>query len=174
MGRPAKCRICGKRGNTDEMYKVVTGSTRKVNTYYCSEEEWQAEQERKRKFKMDKDKVYYLICDMFGYEIQNQKLFDEWALWNKLKSNAMIYRYIRENEDYLQEVCDRQYDNEHGRIMYFSAILKNKLHDFKPKAAEPVKREQKVVIDTSFELFEPTINVQTEKMILEDVEDDLI
>jgi len=174
MGRPAKCRICGKRGNTDEMYKVVTGSTRKVNTYYCSEEEWQAEQERKRKFKEDRDRVYYLICDMFGYEIQNTRLFDELTKWNKLKSNEVIYRYIRENEDYLQKICDRQYDDENQKIMYFSAVLKNSLYDFKPNAAEPVKREQKVVIDTSFELFEPTINVQIEKMILEDVEDDLI
>lgn len=164
----AKCRICGKKGNTDEMYKVVTGINRKVNTYYCSEEEWIAEQERKRKFKEDKDRVYYLICDMFGYEIQNGKLFDEWALWNKLKPNKIIYQYIRENEDYLQQICDKQYDNEHRRIMYFSAILKNELYDFKPKAK---KKEDKPKVSVDETIYEAPTKTHNKRRSLEDLED---
>ena len=148
MARTAKCQICGKVGNTNEMYKIVTGVTTKTNKYYCSQEEWQAEQDRKKKFQEDKDKVYYLICDMFGYEIQNTKFFDEWAKWNKLKSNEIIYKYLRENEDYLQGMCDKSYNNEHNRIMYFSAILKNSLKDFTPKLVnEEVKAQPKVVIE---------------------------
>lgn len=170
MGRPAKCRICGKKGNTDEMYKVVTGITTKINHYYCSQEEWQAEQDRKKKFQEDKDKVYYLICNMFGYEIQNTRLFDEWAKWNKLKANEVIYQYIRENEDYLRKICDKQYDDENQKIRYFSAVLKNSLYDFKPKTTEK-EVEPKVNVDET--IYESPTHSLNKRRSLADLEDEL-
>jgi hypothetical protein len=156
---------------------LVEANQKTRNKYYCSFEEYQAEQnkilqlerdledkkqqrqqerenkklQRQReaeemlKCKQDKDKVYYLICDMFGYEIQNTKFFGEWALWNKLKSNDIIYKYLRENEEYLQQVCDKSFDTEYQRIRYFSAVLKNSLRDYQPKTeiktevVEPIK-----------------------------------
>lgn len=175
MGRPVKCRICGKTLNKDLAYRAVTigpKSGKEVIKYCCSEQEWQAEENRKKKFQEDKDRVYYLICDIFGYEIQNTRLFDEWAKWNKLKSNEVIYQYIRENEDYLRKICDKQYDDENGRIRYFSAILKNSLYDFKPKVVNEEKKVQpKVVIEEV--IYEAPARSLNKRRSLADLEDEL-
>ena len=140
------CQICRRKIERDAAYKRVVGKT---NKYYCSEQEWKAEEDKKNKLAEDRNKVYFLICDMFGYEIQNTKFFSEWVLWNKLKSDEIIYKYLRENETYLQQVCDKSYNNEYNRIMYFSAILKNSLRDFKPKVE--VVEKPKVVVEENYE-----------------------
>ena len=168
----AKCKICGVELDTKTAYKVTDKNGK--NKYFCSATEFEAEETRKKKVAEDKDRVYNLICDMFGYEIVNTQFFAEWTLWNKLKSNEIIYKYLRENEDYLQQICDRSFNTEYQKIRYFSAVLKNSLKDYKPKAVEAEK--PKVVVDSSFELFEPTIEKipQVEEQILYDVEDDLL
>ena len=148
----AKCKICGSNLDTKTAYKVITASAKtgkEMTKYYCSKEEWQAEEDRKNKVTEDRNRVYFLICDMFGYEIQNTKFFAEWVLWNKLKSDEIIYKYLRENETYLQQICDKPYNSEYGRIMYFSAILKNSLRDFKPKVK--VVEKPKVVVEEHYE-----------------------
>ena len=134
----AKCRICGRQLDTNTAYKVVDKNGK--NKYYCSQDEFEAEEVRKKKAKEDKDKVYRLICDLFGYEIQNSQLFAEWKLWNKLKSNEIIYKYLVENKEYLQQICNKPFEGEYQRIRYFSAVLKNSLRDFKPKieVAKPI------------------------------------
>jgi hypothetical protein len=158
------CQICRKKIERDAAYKRVVG---KVNKYYCSADEFEAEEARKKKYKEDKDKVYYLICDMFGYDIQNTKFFDEWALWNKLQSNEIIYKYLRENEDYLQQICDRSFDTEYQKIRYFSAILKNSLRDFVPKVK--VMEKPKVVVEET--IYETPTHSLNKRRSLEDLED---
>lgn len=168
----AKCKICGTELDTKTAYKITDKNGK--NKYFCSATEFEAEEARKKKAAEDKDKVYNLICDMFGYEIVNTQFFAEWTLWNKLKSNEIIYKYLRENEDYLQQICDRSFGSEYQKIRYFSAVLKNSLRDFAPKVE--VVEKPKVVVDNSFEFFEPTIErtPQAEEQVLYDVEDDLI
>ena len=163
------CQICKNKIERDTAYKITKIGLlngKKTNFYYCSETEWQEEEERKNKAKEDKDRVYYLICDMFGYEIQNTKFFDEWAHWNKLKSNEIIYKYLRENETYLQQVCDKSYDNEYQKIRYFSAILKNSLRDYVPKVE--VVEKPKVVVEEHYE----TKYKSKTRRALEDFEED--
>ena len=158
------CQICKKKIEKDTAYKRVVG---KANKYYCSEQEWQAEEDKKKKAAEDKNKVYNLICDMFGYEIVNTQFFAEWTLWNKLKSNEIIYKYLRENEDYLQQICDRSFNSEYQKIRYFSAVLKNSLKDFKPKV-EVVEKPKVVVEETIYEAPTHTLN---KRRSLEDLED---
>lgn len=168
---PVTCQVCRKKIEKDTAYKItVVGpkSGKITHKYYCSEQEWLAEEARKKKYKEDKNKVYYLISDMFGYEIQNSKFFDEWAKWNKLKSNEDIYKYIRENEDYLQDACDKSFNSEAQKIMYFSAILKNSLRDFKPTPKVEVVEKPKVVIEEHYE----TKYKAKGRQALEDLEED--
>ena len=165
-----KCRICEKRIDRDTAYKITKISQKngkKTNLYFCSEAEWQAEEDRKKKYQEDKDMVYYFICDMFGYEIQNTKLFDEWACWNKLKSNEVIYKYLRDNESYLRQICDKSFDSEHQKIRYFSAVLKNSLRDYVQKA-EAAEQPKVVVEETMYEAPTQTLN---KRRSLEDLED---
>ena len=166
------CQICKKKIEKDTAYKaIIIGprSGKPTTKYCCSENEWIEEENRKKKYKEDKDRVYYLICDMFGYEIVNTKFFDEWALWNKLQSNENIYKYLRENEDYLQEICDRSFDGEYNKIRYFSAVLKNSLRDFKPKVeVTQVEKPKEIVTE---EYYETRYKSKTRRA-LEDLEED--
>ena len=133
----AKCQICKTPLDTNTAYKVVDKNGK--NKYYCSQTEYDAEEARKKKAKEDKDKVYRLICDLFGYAIQNTQLFAEWRLWNKLKSDEIIHKYLVENKQYLQQICNKPFEGEYQKIRYFSAVLKNSLRDFKPRVVE-IKR----------------------------------
>lgn len=163
------CRICKKKIEKDAAYKIVHYTPSKPegeNRYFCSKEEYDAEENRKKKAAEDKDKVYYLICDMFEYEIQNTKFFDEWVLWQKLKSNEIIYKYLRENEAYLRQICNKPFDNEYQKIRYFSAILKNSLRDFKPKV-----EVEKVQPRITEEHCETKYKIKT-RQSLEDLEED--
>ena len=174
MGRMAKCRVCGAKLDTTTAYKVIICDTndREKRFYYCSKEEYEADEARKKKEAADKDKVYRLICDILGRkEVVNTALWKEKAVWNKVCTDEVIAQYLEENKDYLTGAISRLDDVEFNRIRYLSAILKNKLGDYKPK----VEEERKPVESNSdFELFEPTVVKQNNQSdcIVEDEEDD--
>jgi YHS domain-containing protein len=127
----AKCRICGEPLDTNTAYKVVVNNKK---AYYCSQEEFEADQTKKKKVAEDKDKVYRLVCDIIGRkEITNTALFAEWKIWNKVADNEIIGKYLDENKEYLCGVAAKLEDKEFNRIRYLSAILKNKLGDYRPK-----------------------------------------
>lgn len=176
MGRMAKCRVCGAKLDTTTAYKVIIYDTndREKRFYYCSKEEYEADEARKKKEAADKDKVYRLICDIIGRkEIINSILWKEKSVWNKVCADEIIAQYLEENKDYLTGAISKLDDIEFNRIRYLSAILKNKLGDYRPK----VEEERKPVESNSdFELFEPTVVKQNNQsdFILEDVEDDLL
>jgi hypothetical protein len=165
------CQICRKKIERDTAYKRVIGN---VNKYYCSKQEWQTEEDKKKRAAEDKEKAYRLVCDVMGEkEIINTALWKEWQVWNKVADNEKIAKYLEENREYLTSVMMRLGSSEYARIRYLSAIIRDKIKALVPKAkVEEVPR----VVDTSFELFEPTIekNPQVEEQVLYDVEDDLL
>lgn len=169
----AKCKICGTELDTNTAYKVTDKNGK--NKYFCSAVELEAEEERKKKAQEEKDKVYRLICDIMGEkEIISTALFKEWQVWNKVADNAKIGDYLAENRDYLVSVIARLGSSEYARIRYLSAIIRDKIKAFVPKVE--VIEKPKVVVESSFEFFEPTIEKQSEpkEQVLYDVEDDLL
>ena len=121
------------------------------------------------KYKKTKDKVYYLICEIIGRkEIIHGLLWKEWAIWNKVATNEVIGQYLEENKNYLCSVMSKIADNEVTRIKYFSAILKNKLGDYKPAKNEIKKPQPK--IDAIF--YEPIPTNNNKRRSLADLEDD--
>lgn len=165
----AKCQICKTPLDTNTAYKIVDKNDK--NKYFCSQAEYEAEEARKKKAKEDKDKVYRLICDLFGYEIQNTQIFAEWNLWNKLKSNEIIYKYLVENKEYLQQICNKPFEGEYQKIRYFSAVLKNSLRDFKPKVEVVEKPQIKVEIDET--IYESPTHSLNKRRSLADLEDEI-
>lgn len=132
----AKCRICGESLDIKTAYLVITldKNKKEKKAYYCSKEEFEKEEAKKKKAADDKDKVYYLICDIIGRkEILNSALWKEKAIWNKVSTDEVIGKYLEENKEYLSNLIGRLDDVEYNRIRYLSAILKNKLGDYKPK-----------------------------------------
>jgi hypothetical protein len=129
MARTAKCRICGKVLNTNEAFKIEG----KPAKYFCSEAEYKAEEERKKKAAEDKDRVYRLICDIMGeQEIISTALYKEWAIWNKVADNAKIACYLEENQAMLTASIARLTSTEYAKIRYISTIIRDKIKAFKP------------------------------------------
>ena len=128
----AKCKVCGDPLDTKTAYLVVTNGKK---AYYCSREEHEKNEAEKKKAYEDKDKVYRLICDIIERkEITNTALFAEWKVWNKVADNEKIGAYLDENKDFLCKTIAKLEDKEFNRIRYLSAILKNKLGDYKVKS----------------------------------------
>lgn len=142
MARTAKCRICGAQLSTDTAFKVDG----KPPKYFCSETEFRAEEERKKKVAEDKDRVYTLICRIIGREtIINTSLWAEWKCWSTVADDAKIGQFLTENEEYLTSMIGKLANAEFPRIRYLSTVLKNRLGDYKPRAVEEVKARPRVV-----------------------------
>lgn len=160
-----KCRICGKSLATGSAYLVITNGKK---AFYCSQEEFEADKAKKEKEAADKDKVYRLICDIIGRkEIVNTILWKEKAIWNKVRTDEVIAQYLEENKDYLTGAIARLDDVEYNRIRYLSAILKNKLGDYKPKA----KKVETTTIAIPDEHYETKFKPKVRKA-LDDFEED--
>ena len=158
------CQICKKKIERDTAYKRVVG---KANKYYCSEQEWQIEEDKKKKAAEDKKRVYRLICDIMGEkEIINTALWKEKTEWNKVFSDEFIAKYLQENKDYLTSAIARLDSSQFAKIRYLSAILKNSLGDFKPKVIEVEK--PKVVVEEHYQ----TKYKSRSRVALEDLEED--
>jgi hypothetical protein len=137
------CKICKKKIERDTAYKRVVG---KINKYYCSEQEWKKEEDKKKKVAEDKERVYRLICDIMSEkEILNTALWKEKTEWNKAFSDEFIAKYVAEKKDYLSSAIARLSGTEYAKIRYISAVLKNSLRDFKPKVE--VVEKPKVVVE---------------------------
>ncbi len=163
----AKCKICGTELDTKIAYKVTDKNGK--NKYFCSASEFEAEEERKKKAQEDKDRVYRLICDIMGEkEIINTALFKEWQVWNKVADNAKITKYLEENKDYLTSVIARLGSSEYARIRYLSAIIRDKIKAFVPKA-EVVEKPKVIVEETIYEAPTQSLNKRRSLADLEDM-----
>ena len=169
-----KCMICKASLDTTSAYKVDiivnkrTGEKELTHKYCCSEAEYLAEEERKKKAQEDKDRVYYLICDIMGeQEIINSALFKEWQVWNKVADNAKIGDYLAENRDYLTSVIARLSSSEYARIRYLSTIIRDKIKAFVPK--EAVAEKPKIAVDET--IYEAPTQSLNKRRSLADLED---
>lgn len=169
MARRAKCKICGKELDTSLAFKIES----KPPKYFCSKEEYEAEEERKKKAAEDKDRAYTLICRIIGREtIINTSLWAEWKIWSSVANDATIGQFLAENEEYLTSTIGRLVDAEFPRIRYLSTVLKNRLGDYKPKLVnDVVKIEPKVVIDEV--VYETPTHSLNKRRSLADLEDEL-
>ena len=160
-----KCRICGTPHDTKDAYKVVVNNK---NQYYCSQEEYKKDLERKKKAAEDKDRVYRLVCDiMCEKDIINTALYKEWQVWNKVANNEKIAKYLEENEEYLTSVMTRLGSSEYARIRYLSAIIRDKIKGFVPKVVEAEK--PKIVVEEI--IYETPTYTLNKRRSLEDLED---
>lgn len=134
-GLMVTCAACGEKIDRNTAFKIT--NDKGVNTYYCSQSEFEAEEERKRQAATNKNRVYRLICDITGEkEIINTALWKEWQIWNKVADNKKIGDYLSENKEYLISVISRIDQTEFAKIRYLSAIIKNKIKEFQSNQKE--------------------------------------
>lgn len=160
------CKICKTKVDRDSCYKrVVNGK----NWYCCSETEYLDYEATKAKEAADKDNVYKLVCKIIGRDqIINSILWKEKAVWNSVKPDEIIGKYLEENKEYLISAISRLEDKEFNRIRYLSTIIKNNLGDFKPKVEEQVVVVPQNIAETMYEIRNTNKN---KRVALEDLED---
>ena len=163
----AKCKICGSNLDTKTAYKVTDKNGKPK--YFCNQSEFETEEARKKKVQEDKDRVYYLICDIMGVnEILNTALWKEKMEWNKAFSDEIIAKYLEENKEHLVSMIARLDSSEYAKIRYLSTILKNSLRDFKPKVAK-VEKPKVVVEEVLYEAPAQSLNKRRSLADLEDM-----
>lgn len=164
-----KCKICGNSLDTKTAYKVTDKNGK--NKYFCSQSEFEAEEERKKKAQEDKSRVYHLVCDIMGEkEVISTALYKEWAIWNKVADDAKIAKYLEENKDYLSSVVGRLQSSEYARIRYLSTIIRDKIKAFKPKVqVVEVSEKPTPTIDVTF--YEEASQSLNKRRSLADLED---
>lgn len=128
------------------------------------------EKERKAKRKAEKDKVYWLICEIIGRNpIINPMLYKEWKIWNKVASNKIIGQCLEDNKAFLLNKMATFDDVEYQRILYVSSVLKHKLGDYSKRAKDMQVTPIKKVEET---FYEPIATNNNKRRSLADLEDD--
>ena len=164
-----KCQICKTELDSKTSFKVTDKNGK--NKYFCSKEEYEAEEQRKKKVAEDKDRVYRLICDIMGEpEIINTILFKEWQIWLKVADNEKIGKYLEENKEYLTSVIARLQSSEFAKIRYLSTIIKDKIKGFVPR----VEADKPRIVEVDMTMYDATpSNTRNNRRSLADLEDEI-
>lgn len=119
-----KCKGCGQKIDRDKAYKMVINEK---NNYYCNETEYNNIILTQK----IRNGILETINDIFGYKIINTLLYKELKEVYQVYTYSLVYDYLIENKVKLSKLMNKDFNNEYGRIRYFSTILKNNLNDFK-------------------------------------------
>ena len=133
------CRACGKKIDKKIAVAVPRGKT---TWNYCPAHVG---------MKSPKDQMYDLVFEIFGRTVTHTVLFKELDAIAKIYTYEKITAYLEENKEYLEDVIyGKSYSSEFAQIRYFSAIIKNSIHEFEIKDFKPViKKEVEIEMDIS-------------------------
>lgn len=131
------CKSCKKKVDRDSAYKIVIGGK---NQYYCSEKEYVDEAAEKKA----KAEVLQLCTEIMG-NTTNTILFKDMTEISKVYSYVTIAGYLKNNKDVLQGFMNKNFNNEYGKIRYFTTIIKNNIGDYVPE----VKNELNIEMETT-------------------------
>jgi hypothetical protein len=138
-----KCKCHGYKIERDTAYKInINGK----NEYYCNEKEYLKIIEEKR----SRVESLNLINEIFGYIVTNTILFKELTDISNIYTYKKIYYYIKENKYNLEKFMNKDFNNEYGKIKYFTTILKNNLHDIKIIEKEIIKQIDAEIIENIY------------------------
>lgn len=128
-----KCRKCGAVLDKKNAFAVKTG---KRNSYYCNEEEYRDSKKTSEISKESKeliDSINKKVFEIFGYYINNRAYYSNMSNLYKKHKHQDVLDCIIENEQLFNQVMQKDFDTEYGKIRYFVVVLENKLLEHKPK-----------------------------------------
>ena len=164
-----KCRYDKKQLDTKEAYKVVI---KDKNTYWCSEScynRYKEDQEKQASINSEYDEIFDITKRIFGYEFAGYSLLKrEVNTWETLTTRQKIIAYLKENENWLNSIMSKEFNNDYSRVRYYSTIIASKLHDYKPKT-EASERPKIVVEETVYEAPTQSLNKRRSLADLEDM-----
>ena len=132
MGRLCKCRICGKKLNVNDAYKVVKN---KINMYYCNQEEYESWLLKKeRQIELEKS-IGNAIESTIGTIFNN-------GTWGEVRKTLAFLKQddysLEQIEEYLWAISDeirhilvnKWFQNEFLKIKYYLAIIRNHIDEY--------------------------------------------
>ena len=129
MGRKVKCKICSQQIDTDNAYcitKINENTGKKTNSYYCSEEEYLEDKEKKELWLENMRIIDYII----GYTCISKIKANELKDIESAYSRKQLYNCLINNADEIKRYLDEKgiYE-EYGKLAYIFACVKNKIKD---------------------------------------------
>lgn len=144
-----KCRICKKSIKKNNAYCIQhevhkrDGTISHTPYYYCSENEYVNYLRKKTEQEQARADVWNFIRIFFG-DSQNTALFREEKLWG---DPIKVSEFIKNNKYKFNIINNKTFDSEYGKIMYFSAIIKNNINDFLNKPQEQQIESESVSVE---------------------------
>lgn len=132
-----KCKCHGEKHERNDLFKVVVNNK---NEYYCSENDY-ITIKKEKDYKAD---IYSTINEIFGYKVINTLLFKEISNIATTTSYEKLHNYINYNKEMLNKIMSgKTFNNEVGKIRYFSTIIKNNIIDYVKQDDEQLSLEPK-------------------------------
>lgn len=124
-----KCKICGNKIERDTAYKIVKEQkTKKVNLYYCSEDEYNKQQEEIKQ----RDKCYETIKDILGISLVTPEMIKQLKIVRENYDYPVIIKTFKFKEDDIRwAVNNKDFTNTYSKFRYILAIILNNIEDVK-------------------------------------------
>ena len=137
-----KCHIDNKV-DRDTAFKIKVNG---LNEYYCSEQDYLIIKEAKESRKILLDK----INDVFGYSVTNTILYKEIKELLISNSYTKLNSYINDNFQMLQKYMSKPFNNEYGKIKYFTTIIRNNIRDYIMSKPETARQSDAEIIGVRY------------------------
>lgn len=165
----AKCRYDKKPVDTKTAFKVVI---KDKNTYWCCEECYNLylqDKAQQDKITAEYDEIFELTKQIFGYEFTGYSLLKrEINTWEKIGTREKIIAYLKENKNWLSDVMSKNFASDYNRVRYYSAVISNKLHDYRSRV-EAAEKPKIVVEETIYDAPAQSLNKRRSLADLEDM-----
>ena len=138
-----KCKCHSEKIDRGTAFKVIINNK---NEYYCTEEDYLRIQNDKETRKNLLDK----INNIFGYVITNTILYKELSEITKVHSYSKINSYVNENSQMLEKYMGKSFNNEYGKIKYFTTIIKNNIKDYIMTTPTSIKQSDAEVVGVMY------------------------
>ena len=143
IGRKCKCRICTNKLTTDVAYCVKVNGR---NQYYCSEEEYNKEQEKKR----DKIECNKYIAEIMRVPCITPAMMKLVNGLNDYYDYKIIKRAFKDNKDSIQwALANKEFNSEFAKCKYIISIILNNIEKSKKAWIKEQEELQKLFNKTN-------------------------
>ncbi|MGK4040814.1 hypothetical protein AB0Y20_00835 [Heyndrickxia oleronia] len=148
MARQVVCKICRKKGDSDNFYKV-TGDNG-LNKYYCSKEEYENLMNERSKFKSLMEYVALEVLEYEDGQIVPPTMVKKINKLNEFYDYDVISECFKQNKESIQYwVKVKNFSSEYGMTSYIMKIIEGSINDiyktWKYKKQQQIKIENNSV-----------------------------
>ena len=137
MAKTDKCKGCGKQVEKDMAYKNehITSGGKKINHYYCSQEEYETIERDKKLYK----EIQYATDEILGRKITNNARNKEIQELHEQYSYEVILRCVKEKANDIKNlIAYNKIEGDYQQVRYLMQVVKNCIYDF---AREDAKKD---------------------------------